>query len=249
VQSPGSLAIARVHPALAADGVSCKTIFDCTAPYPDERTFRRAEFMAVDLAKYYNRGMRYGPGGLRPRGVFGGRLRRGAGVALLLLRALQQSKGALGIVLPTIRFPSFLWSLAAALAVALRTPRFPASTSREPACGWERFIIISLTLVASLVAVRMWSEYGLRQGMPLAGAGLARALIRVLVLALARCGCSGISPGDRAAAGRLGRGRHCGSPWHCRTRSRISSRDTHPDRAADFRGRRESGWRAGRRAW
>jgi len=40
------------NPALAADGVSCKTIFDCTAPYRMKERFRRAEFMAVDLAKY-----------------------------------------------------------------------------------------------------------------------------------------------------------------------------------------------------
>ena len=40
------------NPALAADGVSCKTIFDCTVPYRMKERFRRAEFMAVDLAKY-----------------------------------------------------------------------------------------------------------------------------------------------------------------------------------------------------
>jgi len=37
---------------IPAEGTSCKTIFDCTAPYAMRERFRRAEFMKVDLAKY-----------------------------------------------------------------------------------------------------------------------------------------------------------------------------------------------------
>ena len=102
----------------------------------------------------------------------------------LLLRALQQSKALSGSFSAAIRFPSVLWSLAAALAVALENAEIPSKYVARTSLWVGAFIIISLTLVASSVAVRMWSEYGLRQGMPLAGAGLARALIRVLVLAL-----------------------------------------------------------------
>jgi 4-hydroxy-3-polyprenylbenzoate decarboxylase len=40
------------NPALPADATSCKTIFDCTVPYRMKDRFRRAEFMAVDLAKF-----------------------------------------------------------------------------------------------------------------------------------------------------------------------------------------------------
>jgi 4-hydroxy-3-polyprenylbenzoate decarboxylase len=40
------------NPALPAEAVSCKTIFDCTAPYRMKERFRRPEFLAVDLSKY-----------------------------------------------------------------------------------------------------------------------------------------------------------------------------------------------------
>lgn len=39
-------------PSIAAEGVSCKTIFDCTVPYHLKDRFKRAEFMEVDLAKF-----------------------------------------------------------------------------------------------------------------------------------------------------------------------------------------------------
>jgi 4-hydroxy-3-polyprenylbenzoate decarboxylase len=39
-------------PSIPAEGVSCKTIFDCTVPYRMRERFRRAEFVPVDLAKY-----------------------------------------------------------------------------------------------------------------------------------------------------------------------------------------------------
>ena len=39
-------------PSIPAEGISCKTIFDCTAPYHLKDRFRRAEFLPVDLRKY-----------------------------------------------------------------------------------------------------------------------------------------------------------------------------------------------------
>jgi gallate decarboxylase subunit C len=39
-------------PSIPAEGTSCKTIFDCTAPYRLKERFRRAEFLPVDLSKY-----------------------------------------------------------------------------------------------------------------------------------------------------------------------------------------------------
>ena len=39
-------------PSIAADGISCKTIFDCTVPYHLQDKFKRAEFMEVDLARF-----------------------------------------------------------------------------------------------------------------------------------------------------------------------------------------------------
>jgi gallate decarboxylase subunit C len=37
---------------ISANGVSCKTIFDCTVPFRLKERFRRAEFVEVDLSKY-----------------------------------------------------------------------------------------------------------------------------------------------------------------------------------------------------
>jgi small-conductance mechanosensitive channel len=84
----------------------------------------------------------------------------------------------------TIRFPSVLWSLAAALAVAVEYTDLPRNYAGRTSLWIGAFVIISLTLVAASVGVRMLSKYGERQGMPFAGAGLSRALIRVLVFAL-----------------------------------------------------------------
>ena len=102
----------------------------------------------------------------------------------LLLRALQRSKSLSGSFSAAIRFPSVLWALAAALAVALENAEIPSRYVARTSLWVGAFIIIGLTLVAASVAVRMLTEYGLRQGMSFAGAGLARTLIRVLVLAL-----------------------------------------------------------------
>src|SRR5579883_762156 len=39
-------------PSIPAQGVSCKTIFDCTVPYRLKERFQRAEFMEVDVRKW-----------------------------------------------------------------------------------------------------------------------------------------------------------------------------------------------------
>jgi 4-hydroxy-3-polyprenylbenzoate decarboxylase len=39
-------------PAVRAQGISCKTIFDCTVPYALKDRFRRPEFQPVDLSNY-----------------------------------------------------------------------------------------------------------------------------------------------------------------------------------------------------
>jgi 4-hydroxy-3-polyprenylbenzoate decarboxylase len=40
-------------PSIPADGVSCKTIFDCTVPWRLKDRFRRAEFVPVDLSRFF----------------------------------------------------------------------------------------------------------------------------------------------------------------------------------------------------
>jgi 4-hydroxy-3-polyprenylbenzoate decarboxylase len=39
-------------PSITAEGISCKTIFDCTVPYHLRDKFQRAEFIEVDLARF-----------------------------------------------------------------------------------------------------------------------------------------------------------------------------------------------------
>jgi 4-hydroxy-3-polyprenylbenzoate decarboxylase len=39
-------------PSITAEGVSCKTIFDCTVPFRMKDRFRRPEFLPVDLARF-----------------------------------------------------------------------------------------------------------------------------------------------------------------------------------------------------
>jgi small-conductance mechanosensitive channel len=84
----------------------------------------------------------------------------------------------------TVRLPSILWALAAALALAIRHAELPKKYAGEPGEVIGAFVIISLTLVVMSIAVRGLSEYGERQGMQFAAAGLSRALIRVVVVAL-----------------------------------------------------------------
>ncbi len=84
----------------------------------------------------------------------------------------------------TISLPSVFWALAAAvdysLALADLTPK-----QTHLADQWiGAFVIVSLTLVALSVAVRMVAHYGERQGMPFAAAGLSRALIRVAIVTI-----------------------------------------------------------------
>ena len=40
------------NPALAGDGISCKTVFDCTVPYRMKERFHRAPFVDVDLKRF-----------------------------------------------------------------------------------------------------------------------------------------------------------------------------------------------------
>ncbi len=39
---------------ISAEGISCKTIFDCTVPYHLRDKFKRAEFMDVDVSRFVN---------------------------------------------------------------------------------------------------------------------------------------------------------------------------------------------------
>ena len=101
-----------------------------------------------------------------------------------LRRQARQPGSLAAVVLETIRFPSLLWCLAAAIAISLR---YVDLTARQMAWADKAIavvVIASLTLVAASVAARMITAFGERQQMPFAAAGLSRTLARVLVLAI-----------------------------------------------------------------
>ena len=106
----------------------------------------------------------------------------------ILLRGLRRRAKGPGsfaaVFLETIGFPSILWCLAAALAIALRYAQLSARQMQWAGYAIGAFVIVSLSLVAASIAVRMMALYGERQGMPFLVAGLSRALTRVLVLAI-----------------------------------------------------------------
>lgn len=105
-------------------------------------------------------------------------------ILLRLLRRAPGPKSYGAILADTISFPSVLWALAAAADLSLSSADLTARQSRLADEWIGAFVIVSLTLVALSVAVRMVARYGERQGMPFAAAGLSRALIRVVVITI-----------------------------------------------------------------
>lgn len=83
-----------------------------------------------------------------------------------------------------VRVPSILWSLAGALKFAIDVTDLTPAQDHWVSVWIGAFIIISLTLFAASIAVRMIVLYGERQGMSFAVAGLPRAVARVIVLVL-----------------------------------------------------------------
>lgn len=99
------------------------------------------------------------------------------------LRRYAQPGSYAGVLLATLRLPSLLWGLAAAIAVSLHFTELGARYARWASDAIVVFVIASLSLVAASLAVRFLTAYGDRQGMPLAVAGLTRTMTRLAVLA------------------------------------------------------------------
>lgn len=88
------------------------------------------------------------------------------------------------VLADTIHLPSLLWCLAAALDVALRFANLNERYMRRAGDWIEIFIIVSLSMVAASIGVRLLAGYGERRGMSLVLSGLSRTLIRVFVLSI-----------------------------------------------------------------
>ncbi len=104
-------------------------------------------------------------------------------IALGLLKRRLKNDGTFGhVVLGVIRVPSILWCLMAALEVAVRYAPLTKSQVNLASDLIIAGLIVSLTLVASSIAVRMIVVHAHRKDMPFAVSGLSQTLMRVFIL-------------------------------------------------------------------
>jgi small-conductance mechanosensitive channel len=85
------------------------------------------------------------------------------------------------IVIETLRVPSVLWCIVAAVQIGLEMSFVPQRYTGKATTAIDAFLVISLSMVLSSAAVRALSLHGRRRGVALALSGLARTLIRVLI--------------------------------------------------------------------
>jgi small-conductance mechanosensitive channel len=85
------------------------------------------------------------------------------------------------IVIDTLRFPSVLWCIAAAVQIALDISIIPEKYVGRASMAIMAFLIVSLSMVLSSASVRALTIHGRRHGIALALSGLARTLIRVFI--------------------------------------------------------------------
>lgn len=106
----------------------------------------------------------------------------------LLLRAIRRRIAGpaswAAVSVTTLRLPSLFWALAAALQIGVHFAHITEKTADQFDKWIGAFLIISFTLVAMSIAVRLVTVYGEREQMPFAAVGLSRTLIRTVVLAL-----------------------------------------------------------------
>jgi small-conductance mechanosensitive channel len=101
-----------------------------------------------------------------------------------LYRRNASTQAATYTVAEVLRVPSFLWCLAAAIAIALHNSSLPEAQIHRAGILIVTFVIISFTMGASTLAVRLLTSYGERQKMAFAVAGLSRTLTHVLVFSI-----------------------------------------------------------------
>lgn len=83
-----------------------------------------------------------------------------------------------------LKTPSLLWCLTAAMALATYLVDFSDKELSYIRLGIASFLIVSLTLVAASAAIQILAAYGRGQNLPIATAGMSRALIRVPVFGI-----------------------------------------------------------------
>ena len=106
-------------------------------------------------------------------------------ISLKLLYREFKNEGSLGrVIVEAIRVPSLLWCLMAALEVAVRYAPLTDSQVALTSKLIVAFLIISFSLVASSIAVRMIADHAARQEMGFAAAGLSLTLTRVFIMSI-----------------------------------------------------------------
>jgi small-conductance mechanosensitive channel len=124
---------------------------------------------------------------LLPLAIFGGALAVFLVIRAVLLRLLHRKKltsTSMAILLDAIEMPSIFWCLAAATDFAIDYSALPPKVLYWASRGVGGFLIISVSLVLSTIAVRIMSNYGERHEMLFATAGLPRTLTRGFVLGI-----------------------------------------------------------------
>jgi small-conductance mechanosensitive channel len=88
------------------------------------------------------------------------------------------------IALDTLRLPSVLWCIAAAVKFGLEMSIIPAEYNARASTAILAFLIISISMVVASASVRALTAHGRRRGIALALSGMASTLIRVFVFTL-----------------------------------------------------------------
>jgi small-conductance mechanosensitive channel len=96
-----------------------------------------------------------------------------------------RGEGSAGyIALETLRLPSVLWCIAAAVKFGLEMSIIPAKYNAMASRAILAFVIISISMVVASASVRALTAHGRRRGIALALSGMASTLIRVFVFTL-----------------------------------------------------------------
>jgi hypothetical protein len=96
-----------------------------------------------------------------------------------------KGEGTVGyIALETLRLPSLLWCVAAAVKFGLEMSIIPHKYPGPASTAIFAFLIVSISMVVASASVRALTAHGRRRGIALALSGMASTLIRVFVYTL-----------------------------------------------------------------
>jgi len=109
---------------------------------------------------------------------------RGLVLRLLRQQRTDDSANFARVVYHTLRWPSFLWSMAGALQTGLRFAELTDRQDKMVGTWVVAFLIVSMTLVVANVLVRLLVVYGSLRNFQFAVSGLSRAMTQVFIYSL-----------------------------------------------------------------